>query len=182
MRNPTELKSIKNISLLRQQTNPVQPVQNSSSLPNQNTLNKQEQSDLKNVILHQHCHNQLAPNDDINNIAWLQQQVQPAANNTQKQHMHHLPPRIIQLPPQQQQQYQQNPPSSPRVLALNGAFHKLTTSSPIMTQTPSPNNGNYFKNDFKMEPNMDADDLPTDLSTNSADRKKYTSDNIDCYP
>lgn len=100
----------------------------------------------------------------------------------------------------QQQQHHQIPPSSPRVHALNGAFHYLSTSSlspserspSHLTSSPhiqttssvsstsplSPSSAGVTE--FKMEPNIDVDDMPTDLST-GGDRK-YNGENADCYP
>lgn len=169
LRNPTELKSIKNISLLRQQTQQQQSPQ--SGTGNQNTLKQEQQVDNQH---HQHVLNPHSlPNSTL-------QQLQQSRNpNTQNQlHLHQLPPLSLH---QQQQMLHQNPPPSPRVLALNGAFHQLTTaSSPTMIQHHQ--NGQPVTH-FKMEPNMDAEDLPTDLSTSgNSERNKFNTNQSECYP
>lgn len=75
-------------------------------------------------------------------------------------------------------QQQQVPPSSPRVHALNGAFHHLSTSSAPERSSPhSQTNQSNAPIEFKMEPSIDIDDMPTDLST-GGDRRS----NADCYP
>lgn len=80
------------------------------------------------------------------------------------------------------QQQQQVPPSSPRVHALNGAFHHLSTSCAPERSSPhshsSQTNQSNTSVDFKMEPSIEIDDMPTDLST-GGDRRSNTAD---CYP
>lgn len=142
LRNPTELKSIKNISQLRQQPLP-QAVNGSAKRENGNG----------SIV---------------------------SALNTQQL------PQISALVQQQQQQQQfQHPPNSPRVHALNGAFHYLSTSSQNSPPHPSsPNHSIQSQSSssssvsaFKQEPSIDIDDMPTDLST-GGERKS----NSDCYP
>lgn len=68
--------------------------------------------------------------------------------------------------------------------ALNGAFHYLTTSNlPERNSPPHLHSSQSASsiNDFKVEPNIDVDDMPTDLST-GGDRKYQNSSNSDCYP
>lgn len=126
LRNPTELKSIKNISLLRQQPAP-QPAKLLDSATSTSTAQ---------------------------------------VSNT-----HQLPSHLNQ----------QVPPSSPRVHALNGAFHYLSTST--LSERGSPQSSSSQQNasnssiDFKREPSVEMDELPTDLST-GGDRRS----NADCYP
>lgn len=152
---------MKNIAFLRQQTQ--QSPQ--SSTGNQNTLKQEQHLD------NQHQHVLSVSNS---NLQQLQQSRNP--NTQQTLHLHQLPP--LSLHQQQQQMLHHNPPPSPRVLALNGAFHQLSTSSsPTMIQHQQ--NGQPVTH-FKMEPNMDAEDLPTDLSTNN-ERNKFST-NSECYP
>lgn len=62
----------------------------------------------------------------------------------------------------------QQTPSSPRVHALNGAFHYLTTSTlPDRNSPPQSHSSSQ----------SDMDDMPTDLSTGVR-----ASNNSDCYP
>lgn len=93
---------------------------------------------------------------------------------------------------QQQQQQFQHPPSSPRVHALNGAFHYLSTSTmppqspsqispPVQMQSQQQQRSSPVE--FKSEPSIEIDDMPTDLSTGG--ERKYSSSgsaNVDCYP
>ncbi len=169
LRNPTEAKSMKNISFLRQQTQ--------SSTGNQNTLKQEQQVD------NQHHHQQQQQQHVLNALSLPNssnlQQLQQSRNTQNQLHLHQLSP-LSPLHQQQQQMLHQNPPPSPRVLALNGAFHQLTTSSsPTLIQHHQ--NGQPVTH-FKMEPNMDAEDLPTDLSTSgNSERNKFNS-NSECYP
>lgn len=158
---------MKNISFLRQQSQQL----SQSGIGNQNTLKQEQQVDNQH---HQHVLNPLSlPNG--NNLQQLQQSRNP---NTQNQlHLHQLTPLSLH---QQQQMLHQNPPPSPRVLALNGAFHQLSTSSsPTMVQHHQ--NGQPVTH-FKMEPNMDAEDLPTDLSTSGNSERNKFNTNSECYP
>lgn len=157
LRNPTELKSIKNISLLRQQA-----PQSSSS--NQNTLKQEQQVD--NQQHQQHGLNSL--NSSAN------------TQNQQPLHLHQLPSLTLH---QQQQLLHQNPPPSPRVLALNGAFHQLSTSSsPTMVQHQQNGSSQHPITHFKMEPNMDTDELPTDLSVSGNSKRNTYNVKSECYP
>lgn len=124
LRNPTELKSIKNISLLRQQPAPQAAT--------------------------------------VNNKVTDQTTQSPSVTNTHQ--MTHL--------------HQQVPPSSPRVQALNGAFHYLTTSTIAERSSPQSNPPQQNPpNEFKREPSIEIDEMPTDLST-GGDRRN----NSDCFP
>lgn len=126
MRNPTELKSIKNISLLRQQPPPA-PASSNQTLNNKASENHNNHSNNSNGNTQVGAH--------LNVQSLLHQQV---------------------------------PPSSPRVHALNGAFHYLTTSTvPDRSSPPQSHSSSQ----------SDMDDQPTDLSTTSG-RKS----NPDCYP
>lgn len=140
LRNPTELKSIKNISLLRQQP----PPQSAIAGQHTNKLNEHTASNTPSI-------------------------GQPL-NTQQLSHLSAVA-----------QQQQQVPPSSPRVHALNGAFHHLSTSSAPERTSPhshsSQTNQSNITVEFKMEPSIDVDDMPTDLST-GGDRRS----NADCYP
>lgn len=140
LRNPTELKSIKNISLLRQQPPPQAAIAGTHA----SKLNEHAPASSSSI-------------------------VQPL-NTHQLSHLSAVA-----------QQQQQVPPSSPRVHALNGAFHHLSTSSEPERSSPhshslqlNPSNPTI---EFKMEPSIDIDDMPTDLST-GGDRRS----NADCYP
>ncbi|XP_037038868.1 ets DNA-binding protein pokkuri isoform X2 [Bradysia coprophila] len=211
LRNPTELKSIKNISLLRQQTQ--QSPQNGTG--NQNTLKQEQQGDnyhrnasdvksMKGMQFLRQPTQQLSQNGASNqsNLKQEQQvenqhhqqqhmlnplslsngslQLQQSRNTQNQLHLHQLSPLSLHQQ-QQQQMLHQNPPPSPRVLALNGAFHQLTTSS-SPTLIPHHQNGQPVTH-FKMEPNMDVEDLPTDLSTTSgnSERNKFNG-NSECFP
>lgn len=149
LRNPTELKSIKNISLLRQQPPPPQP----ASHVNSTQSNKLGDNQLNH-----------GTSNSLN-------------SNTQQQLSH--------LPTVMQQQHQQ-PPPSPRVHALNGAFHYLSTSS--VPERISPHSNSSQRNqsnaspEFKVEPSIDIDDMPTDLSTNGDRKYNNGNSNTDCYP
>lgn len=125
LRNPTELKSIKNISLLRQQPPPPQSSSNQ-------TLNGNNSKTAEPTL------------------------ASAATNGTNPQHL------SVQSLLQQQ-----HSPSSPRVQALNGAFHYLTTST-VPDRTTPPRSHSSSQSDM--------DDQPTDLSTNSR------TSNPDCYP
>lgn len=167
---------MKNISFLRQQQQAQQLQQQNSTGANQNTL-KQEQQQQQQQLDNQHHQHVLNPlNLPNGNLQQLQQSRNP---NTQNQlHLHQLSP--LSLQQQQQQMLHLNPPPSPRVLALNGAFHQLTTaSSPTMLQHHQ--NGQPVTH-FKMEPNMDAEDLPTDLSTSGNSERNKFNTNSECYP
>lgn len=129
LRNPTELKSIKNISLLRQQPPPA-PASSNQTLNSKATEN--------------HSSN----NSNSNN----------SNGNTQMG---------THLNVQSLLHQQQPPPSSPRVHALNGAFHYLSTSSvPDRSSPPQSHSSSQ----------SDMDDQPTDLSTSGR------TSNPDCYP
>lgn len=168
------MKSIKNISLLRQQPLP----QSSSSQSNKT-------ADSKPSIHITTPSTSSSANLNHLSISNTQQQLSHLAAVVQHQH---------QLQ-QQQQQHHQIPPSSPRVHALNGAFHYLSTSSLSPTDrspshlTSSPHNipttssvsSSSPSSDFKMEPNVDVDDMPTDLST-GGDRKYNGSGENGDYP
>lgn len=157
---------MKNISFLRQQTQQLQ--QNSTG--NQNTLKQEQQADNQH---HQHALNPLSlPNSNL-------QQLQQSRNTNTQLHLHQLQPLSLHQQ-QQQQMLHQNPPPSPRVLALNGAFHQLSTSS-SPTMLPHHQNGQPVTH-FKMEPNMDAEDLPTDLSTSGTSERNKFNANSECYP
>lgn len=157
---------MKNVSFLRQQTQ--QSPQ--SSTGNQNTLKQEQQVDNQH---HQHVLNPLSVSNSN-----LQQARNPNTQSQQTMHLHQLPPLSLH---QQQQMLHQNPPPSPRVLALNGAFHQLSTSSsPTMVQHQN-GNGQPVTH-FKMEPNMDAEDLPTDLSTSGNSERNKFNTNSECYP
>lgn len=138
--NPTELKSIKNISLLRQQPPPQAAIAGAHA----NKLNEHTASSSSSI-------------------------GQPL-NTQQLSHLSAVA-----------QQQQQVPPSSPRVHALNGAFHHLSTSSAPERSSPhshsSQTNQSNASIEFKMEPSIDVDDMPTDLST-GGDRRSTA----DCYP
>lgn len=144
---------------------PTQLAQNGAS--NQSNLKPDQQAENQHL---QQQHMLSLSNSSLQ----LQQQ-----RNTQNQlHLHQLSPLSLQ---QQQQMLHQNPPPSPRVMALNGAFHQLTTSS-SPTLLPHHQNGQPVTH-FKMEPNMDVEDLPTDLSTTSgnSERNKFNG-NSECFP
>lgn len=142
LRNPTELKSIKNISLLRQQPPPQAPIAGPHA--NANKLNE--------------------------NTASSSSSIGQPLNTQQLSHLSAIA-----------QQQQQVPPSSPRVHALNGAFHHLSTSSAPERSSPHSHSSQINQSnasiEFKMEPSIDIDDMPTDLST-GGDRRS----NADCYP
>ncbi|XP_055296021.1 ets DNA-binding protein pokkuri isoform X2 [Sitodiplosis mosellana] len=124
LRNPTELKSIKNISLLRQQPPPAPASSNQT---------------LNNKV-----------NESSNNNGNSNGTTQMGAHLNVQSLLH-----------------QQAPPSSPRVHALNGAFHYLTTSTvPDRSSPPQSHSSSQ----------SDMDDQPTDLSTSGR------TSNPDCYP
>lgn len=130
LRNPTELKSIKNISLLRQQPPPSQ----ASS-------------------------NQLINSQNIKSETQATTLISNGNNSTQQMNAHLAVQSLL---------HQQTAPSSPRVHALNGAFHYLSTSNlPERNSPPQSHSSSQ----------SDMDDMPTDLSTGVR-----SSSNSDCYP
>lgn len=118
LRNPTELKSIKNISLLRTQPPPPLPASSKLSEP-----------------------------QSMSNGATAAQQLNA-----------HLAVQSL---------LHQQTPQSPRVTALNGAFHYLTTSAVPERHSPPQSHSSQ----------SDMDDMPTDLSTGVR-----SSNKADCYP
>lgn len=155
---------------MRQQAHQIQTNQNTSSTSNATNTLKQQSAEAMN---HSHLSSPSGSSSSAGAMQSSATSSSPAvgtSNLNTQHHLHHL-----QLP----HQHMQNPPSSPRVHALNGAFHHLSTSSPVMMNSPSAQqSGESHTFDFKIEPNM-ADDLPTDLST-SSDRKY--SNSSECYP
>lgn len=122
LRNPTELKSIKNISLLRTQPPPAMASSNQ-------TVNNKASDNHSNT------------------------------SNGNTQMGSHLNVQSLL--------HSQQPPPSPRVHALNGAFHYLSTSAvPDRSSPPQSHSSSQ----------SDMDDQPTDLSTSGR------TSNPDCYP
>lgn len=132
LRNPTELKSIKNISLLRQQPPPA-PSSSNQTLNNGKAAQQESTHNSSN-------------------------------NNTSNGNTQQLGARLNV----QSLLHQQPPPSSPRVHALNGAFHYLSTASNVPDRSSPPQSHSSSQSDM--------DDQPTDLSTSGR------TSNPDCYP
>lgn len=130
LRNPTELKSIKNISLLRQQPPPA--AASSNQTLNGSRVKQEPSTHPSNTT---NGNTQLGAHLNVQSL--LHQQQQP-------------------------------PPSSPRVHALNGAFHYLSTAANVPDRSSPPQSHSSSHSDM--------DDQPTDLSTSAR------TSNPDCYP
>lgn len=134
LRNPTELKSIKNISLLRQQPPPA-PSSSNQTLNNSKAAQQEPTHSSSNGTSNGNAAQQLGAHLSVQSL--LHQQQQP-------------------------------PPSSPRVHALNGAFHYLSTATNVPDRSSPPQSHSSSQSDM--------DDQPTDLSTSGR------TSNPDCYP
>lgn len=198
LRNPTELKNIKNISLLRQSVN-----QNNSSSSNSNSninhTNNQAGSSSITSSPSSNGTNWAVP---VQHSSSAQQQTTQRSSSSQSNNSNHLTlptgisPAAAAVAAAAAAAYGP-PPSSPLFMhAINGAFHYLSSngvppnSPAALTSTQTEKfQFNVVKPEQKQATTPDnsaADEMkPTDLSVSSSTEKRpYSSPSAsdDCYP
>ncbi|XP_044737327.1 ets DNA-binding protein pokkuri isoform X2 [Chrysoperla carnea] len=179
LRNPSELKNIKNISLLRQQMSPTQQQQNQQSVHQQNQqaatqngsmmLIKNEQQNLKNITA---LRQQMSPNNHQQSIAITNQlnstnsAILNSKTNEQKQtelkNLSLMRPSLVQNNSQVTMSLKTSPEITIKMEEHHHSpplshHHQMDTSS--SSSTSSTSNQRH-----KVNTPMDDEDMPTDLS------------------
>lgn len=206
LRNPTELKNIKNISLLRQTVNQQNNSSNANGNGATNNQNGLTASPSSSSAANSNGTNWAIPSQASLQHAGSAQQQTPQRPSSQGSSNHLSLPNGISSAAAAIAAAYGPPPSSPLFMhAINGAFHYLSSNGGVPPNSPAalattPSEKSFQFNVMKVEQNSQSPQSnhssggeemkPTDLSVaggnsnGSTEKRPYSSPsaNDDCYP